>query len=159
MKKIAKVVLAVATVALLASCGGGKKQSKAALEAAANGDYSQLKVFNDPKTGKPYDFGGITVTVWDWWSNPNAEPTTKQQVDTAAYRQYLMDTYNFKYVECDLGAGWGGYPEKVLNICATGDRSVGYSVFRLDGRPALKGLMNGYYADLSTGKTPTWNNN
>lgn len=162
MKKIAKVVLAVATVALLASCGGGKKQSKAALEAAANGDYSQLKVFNDPKTGKPYDFGGITVTVWDWWSNPNAEPTTKQQVDTAAYRQYLMDTYNFKYVECDLGAGWGGYPEKVLNICATGDRSVGYSVFRLDGRPALKGLMNGYYADLSKTpdidwKDPKWN--
>ena len=34
MKKIAKVILAVATVALLASCGGGKKQSKAALEAA-----------------------------------------------------------------------------------------------------------------------------
>ena len=96
MKKIIIVALTAMCVLALAGCNKKGGSSKAALEAAANGDYSKLKVQKDPATKKAYDFGGIDVVIFDYWTGPEpAAPTNKAQEDQAAYRQYLMDTYNF----------------------------------------------------------------
>lgn len=154
MKKIAKVVLALTLAISFVACGGGKKQSKEALEAAKNGDYSQLKVMNDPATGKPYDFGGMEVTIYDWWSNPDAKPASTQEEDQIAYRKYLMETYNFKCVQKDLKAGWDKHPDEVIRYCVGGGDDA--CVFLIDGRCAVSGVQQNLYADLSKVSNIDW---
>ena len=160
MKKIAKVVFALAVAVTMVACGGGKKQTKEAMDAAANGDYSKLKVFIDPATKQPYDFGGMEVTIYDWWSDPNAKAVSAQQVDQEAFRNYLMETYNFKCVQADLKAGWNDHPTAVNKYCLTGGDDA--RVFVIDGRNALSGLQQNLWADLSKcpdidWKDPKWN--
>ena len=112
MKKIAIVAASAVLALALTGCnkaGGSSAKkggsSKAALEAAANGDYSKLKVQKDPATKKAYDFGGLEVVVFDWWSGTETPaPANKAQEDQLAYRTYLEETYNFKCVQ--RGDGW-----------------------------------------------------
>ena len=91
MKKIAIVALSAMLVLALAGCDKKGGSSKAALEAAENGDYSKLKVAKDPATKKTYDFGGLEVKVLNWWFN-DAPPANKAQEDQAAFREYLEKT-------------------------------------------------------------------
>ena len=68
MKKIAIAALAAATALMLVSCGEDKGK-----KAAQNvPEYKGIKAEIDPSTGKVYDFGGMEVTLYDWWSNPDA---------------------------------------------------------------------------------------
>ena len=120
MKKIALLAMSAMCVLALAGCNKSKGPSAAALKAAENGDYSKLPVAKDPATKKAYDFGGMAVTIYDWWSNPDALPASKSQEDQANYRKYLEETYNFKLVQKDLQAGWGGHPAEVADYCITG---------------------------------------
>ncbi|MBR5402531.1 MAG: hypothetical protein IK102_12075 [Treponema sp.] len=147
MKKIAIVALSAVLVLALAGCDKKGGSSKAALAAAANGDYSKLKVQKDPSTKKAYDFGGIDVVIFDYWTGPEpAAPTNKAQEDQAAYRQYLMDTYNFTCKQ--IGDGWGEHPTEVANYCITGDDSEA-RIFIIDGRSAIPGYLQGLWADVS----------
>ena len=63
MKKITIVALTALCVLALAGCNKKSGSSDAAKAAAANGDYSKLKVQKDPATKKAYDFGGMEVNT------------------------------------------------------------------------------------------------
>ena len=155
MKKITLVALSAVLVLALAGCDKKGGSSAAAIKAAANGDYSKLKVEKDPATKKTYDFGGMEVTIYDWWSNPDALPASKSQEDQANYRKYLEETYNFKLIQKDLQAGWGGHPAEVADYCITGGDDA--RIFIIDQRSALSGAQNGLWADISKVPDIDWN--
>ena len=146
MKKIAIIALSAVLVLALAGCDKKGGSSKKALEAAANGDYSKLKVQKDPATKKAYDFGGLEVKVLNWWYN-DAPAASKAQEDQQAYRKYLEDTYNFKCNEANWGVGWSDWPTEVNNYCITGGDEA--YVFTIDSRSAFTGYANGLWADVS----------
>lgn len=74
----------------------------------------------DPATGKPYDLGGMVVTVVDWWSTDwhDTEPTTTAEEDTKAYREWIEETYNFT-INRVSATGWPG-ADDFTNIATTG---------------------------------------
>ena len=146
MKKITIVALSALLVLALAGCNKKGGSSEAAKKAAANGDYSKLKVEKDPVTKKAYDFGGLEVKVLNWWYN-DAPPANKAQEDQAAYREYLEKTYNFKCNEANWQVGWGDWPAEVANYCITGGDEA--YVFVVDGRSAMSGYINGLWGDVS----------
>lgn len=63
----------------------------------------------DPATGKPYDLGGMVVTVVDWWSSDwhDEDPATTAEEDTKAYREWIEETYNFT-INRVSATGWPG---------------------------------------------------
>ena len=162
MKKLALIVLSAMTVLAFTGCdksngsSGSKAKvpSAAAIKAAENGDYSKLPVAKDPKTKKPYDFGGMAVTKYDWWSNPDAPAASKAEEDQRAYRKYIMETYNFTYVEDNLGSGWDAYPAEVANYCITGGDDA--RILLVDGRSAYAGLAANLWADISQTPDIDW---
>ena len=81
MKKIALLAMSAMCALTLVGCNKSKGPSAAALAAAANGDYSKLPVAKNPATKKAYDFGGMAVTLYDWWSNPEAPAASKAEED------------------------------------------------------------------------------
>lgn len=145
MKKLSKVVLALAAVFTLTAVGCSKKEGGSSAKGGSK-EYQGVKAQKDPATGKIYDFGGLEVTIYDWWSNPDAPAVSKQQEDEKAFRQWMMDTYNFKVVQTNL-AGWGEHPTEVANYCITGGDDA--RVFIIDGRSAMSGLKANFWADLS----------
>ena len=150
MKKIALLAMSAMCVLALAGCSKSKGPSAAALKAAAEGDYSKLPVAKDPATKKSYDFGGLAITIYDWWSNPDAPAASKAEEDQRAFRKYLEETYNFTIIQDNLNAGWGGHPAEVANYCITGGDDA--RIFVIDGRSAFSGLAANLWADVS--KTP-----
>ena len=147
MKKIAIVALSAMLVLALAGCDKKGGSSKAALDAAANGDYSKLKVQKDPATKKAYDFGGLEVVVYDWWSGDNPlPPANKAAEDQLAYRTYLEDTYNFKCKQISI-SGWGDLPAEVANYCITGGDDA--RIYIIDQRSALSGYSQGLWAKVA----------
>ena len=147
MKKIALLALSAMCLLALAGCNKSKGPSQEALKAAENGDYSQLPVAKNPATKKAYDFGGMAVTLNDWWSDPDAPATSKAEEDRRAFQKYLMDTYNFTYVEDNLGAGWDGHPAAVSEYLMSNPDDA--RILLVDGRSAFAGLKANLYADIS----------
>lgn len=154
MKKISKILLATSVLAFaLTSCGSEKDASGVKRSKSKDANYQGYQAEIDPATGKIYDFGGMEVTYYDWWTNPDAPAASKQQEDEMAFRAWLEKTYNFKCVKKDL-AGWGQNPTEVANFCITG--SDKYAVFTIDGRSALSGLKANLWADLSKCDNIDW---
>lgn len=153
MKKISKIMLALTAVCTFTVVGCNKSEGASAGGSSAK-EYQGVKAQKDPATKKIYDFGGMEVYVYDWWSNPDAQPASKQQEDEKAFRQWMMDTYNFKLVQSDL-AGWNEHPNEVANYCITGGDDA--RVFYVDGRSALSGLKANLWADLSKVPNIDWN--
>ena len=147
MKKIALLALSAMCLLALAGCNKSKGPSQEALKAAENGDYSKLPVAKNPATKKAYDFGGMAVTLNDWWSDPDAPATSKAEEDRRAFQKYLMDTYNFTYVEDNLGAGWDGHPAAVSEYLMSNPDDA--RILLVDGRSAFAGLKANLYADIS----------
>lgn len=147
MKKLITIGVALLCVtSLFAAPKKAAKSTKSSAKTSAD-TYQGYKAEKDPKTGKIYDFGGMTVYYYDWWTNKDAAPASKQQEDEKAFREWCEKTYNFKVIKTDL-AGWDQNPTEVANFCITGSNSK-YAVFTIDGRSALSGLKAGLWADLS----------
>jgi hypothetical protein len=78
-----------------------------------------------PEVIEGLDFGGRTVYIYDWWSNDDAEHSTRDKepdAETQAlydYRDWLEETYNVKIVETAL-SDWGGNPTELTNINMNG---------------------------------------
>ena len=152
MKKISKIMLALTAVCAFAVVGCNKGEG-ASSGSKSKKEYQGVKAQKDPATKKIYDFGGLEVTLYDWWSNPDAPAASKQQEDERAFRQWMMDTYNFKVVQKDL-AGWGEHPNEVANYCITGGDDA--RAFFIDGRSAFSGLKANLWADLSKVPNVDW---
>ena len=152
MKKLSKVIFALAAVCTLTAVGCSKKEGGSSAKGGSK-EYQGVKAQKDPATKKVYDFGGLEVTIYDWWSNPDAPVVSKQQEDEKAFRQWMMDTYNFKVVQTNL-AGWGEHPTEVANYCITGGDDA--RVFIVDGRSAISGLNANFWADLSKIPNVNW---
>lgn len=88
--------------------------------------YPALRI--DPDTNRPYNFGGRTVYIYDWWSDDDEQHSTRvaePDEDTQklyAYRDWLEATYNCKIVETSLG-DWGSNPDELANIVRNQDDS------------------------------------
>lgn len=150
MKKIIAGVLVALTATALVSA---KPKTKKKSTKVTKTEYQGVKAQKDPATKKVYDFGGMEVTIYDWWSNPDLPLVSKQQEDEKAFRQWMMDTYNFKVVQTNL-AGWGEHPTEVANYCITGGDDA--RVFIVDGRSAISGLKANFWADLSKVPNVNW---
>ena len=106
--------------------------------------YPELRI--DPATGEPYDFGGMEVWVYDYWSNPEgtrSEATNTFTQDTYDYQDWLMETYNFTLKQAGA-SDWGGNPEALLNYCNEENPSVlAIFIMRPDSvaTPAKNGLL------------------
>ncbi|MBQ8201049.1 MAG: hypothetical protein IJZ74_04700 [Clostridia bacterium] len=77
----------------------------------------------DPATGKPYDLGGMVITVADWWSADwhdnigNAETASAEA--TEEYRTWIEETYNFTIRDAAVTT-WGDSPTDFTTIATTG---------------------------------------
>ncbi len=70
------------------------------------------------------DFGGATVTIYDYWSGTGervAEPTEEQQAQYD-YRDWLMATYNV-VIEQKQGGDWNTCAEEMINFVSAPDGS------------------------------------
>ena len=149
MKKIVSVLIAVALVVSLPIFAATKKSTKSK---ATN--YAKLvKTQKDPATKKAYDFKGLEVVIYDWWSG-DGTPQNKQQEDQYNFRKYLEDTYKFKCSQKNLNAGWGDHPAEVANYCITGGTDA--RIFIIDSRSALSGAAQGLWANVSKAPDIDW---
>ena len=82
----------------------------------------------DPATGEPYNFGGETIWIYDWWSNDDENHSSREMnpdADTQKlyeYRNWLEETYNCKIVETAL-SDWSGNPDELNRIVENQDSS------------------------------------
>ncbi len=70
------------------------------------------------------DFGGATVTIYDYWSGDGArvdEPNEEQQAQYD-YRDWLMETYNV-VIEQKQGGDWNTCAEEMINFVSAPDGS------------------------------------
>ena len=70
------------------------------------------------------DFGGATVTIYDYWSGTGervAEPTEEQQAQYD-YRDWLMETYNV-VIEQKQAGDWNTCAEEMINFVSAPDGS------------------------------------
>ncbi len=150
-KKVLVAGLALLFVAGTASAAGKKKMSKdeKAQAKLLEKQFKDYKVQKDPKTGKPYDFGGMKIMVADYWSSTKGEQNTKShnpmEEDTKKFRQFICNTYNVDIDQYGVG-NWDSHPQTVANFCFVGgDENY---VFFVDNRSIGSGLKANLFYDL-----------
>ena len=77
-----------------------------------------------PAVVEGIDFGGATVTIYDYWSGDGAraaEPTEEQQAQYD-YRDWLMETYNV-VIEQKQAGDWNTCAEEMINFVSAPDGS------------------------------------
>ena len=77
-----------------------------------------------PEIVEGIDFGGATVTIYDYWSGDGArvaEPTEEQQAQYD-YRDWLMETYNV-VIEQKQAGDWNTCAEEMINFVSAPDGS------------------------------------
>ena len=106
MRKISALVCLVFLFALFCSF------------AAAEDPASSLKL--DPRTGQPYDLGGRTIYLYNFYGGEEApDPSTP----VGAYRTWLMETYNFSFVET-FKADWSSIANDLVQFCKNPDGTL-----------------------------------
>lgn len=153
--------------------------SNDAQEPADGGDEGYATVRIDPTTGEPFDLGGMSIIVADWWTGDPEDPKTDFQEAEREYHDWLQETYNFTLVQKNYaGWGWGegsigeafvnaatsGSDENIIyiltNSAATASyvsQGLVYDVSKLDGDVVdlseYKWTCNGELASWSVGNS------
>ncbi|MBQ8555477.1 MAG: hypothetical protein IJ438_06320 [Clostridia bacterium] len=100
----------------------------------------------DPATGKPYDLGGMVITIADWWSSDwhdnigNAETAAAEA--TEEYRLWIEETYNFT-IKNVAATTWSDSPTDFTNIATTGSEENYVWILRdgVQAAPMAAGLF------------------
>lgn len=88
----------------------------------ASAEYPEVKI--DPSTGSPYDFGGKTIYIYDYWtasSERNPNPNEEEQA-VYNYRDWIQTTYHCKVEQIAKG-DWGSNATELINFFRKGDSS------------------------------------
>ena len=110
-----------------------------------------------PAVVEGIDFGGASVTIYDYWSGAGeraAEPTEEQQAQYD-YRDWLMETYNV-VINQKQGGDWNTCAEEMINFVSAPDGS--YRVYIIEAGKVGSLVSNGVAAPINydmTGKK--WN--
>lgn len=170
MKNYKKVIALLMTASMtlgLAACGGkeddtqknsGDSQNPGNNSENNTGGDSETEsgpdaytVLNDPKTGQPYDLGGMDIIIRDWWSkdpDPDKQLNGYEQAQKE-YRDWIQETYKFTIKEQSI-SGWGDVFTDLESYVTTGGDDQNY-VFTLRIAGELFSQMNaGLYYDLSS---------
>ena len=77
-----------------------------------------------PAVVEGIDFGGATVTIYDYWSGPGerADDPTEEQQAQYDYRDWLMETYNV-VIEQKQAGDWNTCAEEMINFVSAPDGS------------------------------------
>lgn len=113
-------------------------------------NYPEVRI--DPATGKPYDLGGQTIYIMDYWSGDGSreeEPTEEQQA-MYDYQDWLMETYNCTIVQ-QQGGDWSTCAEEMINFWSEPDGSLRAYIIEPGKTGTLAG--NGIAADWSRSTT------
>ena len=121
--------------------------------------YPEIRI--DPKTGKPYDLGGRTVYIMDYWSgsgkrDPEPSEALQAQYD---YQDWLMETYNCTIVQ-KQGGDWNTCAQEMILFTTAPDDSL--RVYIIESGKTASLAINGIAADWSRSTTvnlmdPHWN--
>ena len=101
-----------------------------------------------PAVKEGIDFGGKTVTIYDYWSGNGdrvAEPTAEQQAQYD-YRDWLMKTYNV-VIEQKQGGDWGSCAEHMINFVSAPDGS--YRAYIIEPGKVGSLVANGVAAPIN----------
>ncbi len=105
----------------------------------------------DPATGSAYDFGGATITIYDFWSSVDSdsrvENPTPEQAALYAYRDWLMSTYNCHIVQ-KQGGNWGTQASEFNSFVENPDGS--YRIYIVE--PGSVGAI------IESGNAASWQN-
>jgi hypothetical protein len=135
------LIVALAAITLASPAFAKDKGTK-----AKDKGFSGVQVLKD-KNGKPYNLGGMEIIVADWWSPTTpAAPTNASEEATAAYREWIQKTYNFKIKQVGID-GWGKHPETFSNFASNGGKEN--YVFVLYQSSIAAPMKNGLCYDLS----------
>lgn len=101
-----------------------------------------------PEVKEGIDFGGATVTIYDYWSGNGdraTEPTEEQQAQYD-YRDWLEATYNVKIVQ-KQGGDWGTCAEEMINFVSAPDGS--YRAYIIEPGKVGSLIANGVAAPIT----------
>lgn len=89
------------------------------------------------------DLGGKEIIIGNWWeAEEPAPPKTQLEEDTLAYREEIMEKYNFTVKQKKLG-GWGEYPEVMITSTMAGQPAADVFTmgFSFMAAPLAQGLL------------------
>lgn len=162
-KRAMALMMASAMVSGLTACGGTGKaadvkvsdstedktsegdEAKGSESSEQEGTYTVLK----DDAGKPYDLGGMEITIADWYSSGDEEiPASAYEEARQEYIDWIQETYNFKIKQKAITT-WGDSPEDYVNYATTGG-SENYLFTLYQGTALSSAVNSGLMYDLST---------
>lgn len=101
-----------------------------------------------PEVKAGLDFGGKTVTIYDYWtgSADRVEEPTEEQQAQYDYRDWLEATYNVKIVQI-MGGDWGTCAEHMINFVSAPDGS--YRAYLIEPGKVGSLVANGVAAPIN----------
>ena len=109
-----------------------------------------------PAVVEGIDFGGATLYINPYWAPPGrSENPTEDEEKQYAYQDWIMETYNVKIVEEQLG-NWGdSQVEEIQNFISQGDTGV-LRMFIMPPGFVGNPMANGWFADWKNNDLIDW---
>ena len=164
MKRLIKcfipVICFISLTALITACTTAVEtgDSSPKKEKTEKGKYSDLVLEKDPATNKVYDFNGLSVVIYDWYTEADSISDSESdfQKEQKEYIEFLEKTYNFKCIQKKLAADdWDDYADQVSSYCKSDEDDA--RIFVIDSRIAVKGYEQGLWANISSVPNIDWN--
>lgn len=147
-KIVALSLASVMAVSGLAGCSnitntGGSDSTQGGADTQQNGADSTDGTGDEDAV----DLGGMEIVIGDWWTDPDAAATTAEEEARFAYREEIMEKYNFTIVQKTI-AGWSDMQELYVQSVQAEDPAA--QVFILDSSFVAQPLNNNMFYDLAT---------